>query len=61
MSKHRFDGFLGLQIPQDDKRLLEDAARDSGETLSSFVRRVTKQAAREQLAQAWRSQEPAAV
>ena len=58
---HRFDAFMGLSIRKDDKALLESAARDSGESLSSFVRRVTKQAAREQLAQAWCSQEPEAV
>ncbi len=61
MKKQRFDGFVGLSIAEDDKQLLERAAVDSGETLSSFVRRVTKAAAREQLAQAWRSQEQAAV
>ena len=58
MTQRRFDGFLGLNIPEADKQLLETAARDSGETLSSFVRRVTKQAAREQLAQ-WPGQETA--
>jgi uncharacterized protein (DUF1778 family) len=49
VARKRFDGFLGLSIARDDKELLESAARDSGETLSSFVRRVTKRAAREQL------------